>query len=113
MKTIETNYEAINNENCQPKWVDVKLEISNVKDQVVASISRKQEVLWDQLNDDPLDIREQHIATDLSRLFWKNPWAMLKEQLSNLWLSFDTVKETAVNNISKWVWTIKLSGQAA
>lgn len=40
--------------------------------------------------------QEQAIATDISRLGWLAPWAMLKEQLKYLWL--DSFNQKPVNN---------------
>ena len=115
METIKTTIESANNVDYQPEWVDIKSEISDVKELVIASINRKKEVLWETLNDEPLNMsefaEEQQVATDLSRLFWKE-WSMLGEQLANLGLNYENLKEKAVNNINKWVWSILL-GQAA
>ncbi len=60
-------------------------------------------------------IEEQARATDISRLWWLKPWAMLKEQLNYLWLkSFVNWTEAVNNSIFEAPnRTILLGGQAA
>ncbi len=78
MKTINTKTNFLNNENIWNK--------NEIKTQNQLFNKRLNDILkpdnydfWDMID-------EQSMATDISRLIWAKPWAMLEEQLSSLWL---------------------------
>ena len=90
VNNAEYQQEKVDNKNSTNKYVD------NYKNKTL-EILENQEIKFSEFID------EQSVATDISRLWWLKQWAMLKEQLSILWLykKSDKSKEQveAANNI--------------
>jgi len=94
MKTIETKLTAAN--NAEYKNNSTNNYVENYKKQTL-------EILQNPNTTFSEFIDEQSIATDISRLWWLKSGAMLKEQLSSLWLfqkGQNVEKEEAVNNLN-------------
>jgi len=105
METTKIIESAVNNAEYQPRWVDkaVTKETASVNNNVfnildwINSATRQNEVLWEQKINFADMLAEQSVETDIARLTWAKPGAMLRDQLSLLWLHNKWTSEKTKN----------------
>ena len=106
--TLHENLSAVNN-----------AENSKVNSYAEAYKQQTQEILNNPNTTFSEFVEEQSVATDIARLWWLKPWALLKEQLTALWLYNKTVNNNVDfqeenNSIFKAPWkTVQLAWLAS
>ena len=91
MRTIEQKLTAVNN---------AEYDKNHTNKYVEAYKSRTLEILNNPKTTFSEFIEEQSMATDIARLGWLKSWAMLKEQLSMLWLH-NKSNQKPINNVEQ------------